>query len=152
LKIEEIYGYSNAEETHIAYLALMIYFYDAYEEVFLKNCFVKVEYENISFIKFDESLISSNIPVFNNFIISNLSNSSYGVICTFDSDNSIINRFGLTFGDKAIILINLNSIIRRGGLPVGNSLSGEFIINNSSKIQYNFTVKNDLDNRVIKLL
>lgn len=151
VKIDEIYGYSNTDKTHIEYLSLSIHYYVESEEIDLRNCTVTTDYNTLSTLYFDETLVSTYITIFNNYIINSLSSSNYGVISATDADNSIDDRFGLTFNDKAFILLNLSLIIKDGGLAVGNSLSGEFIVDNSHKIDYSFTVPKALSNRVVKL-
>lgn len=111
-----------------------------------------MEFDFLTTLFFNELYVYSNVPIFDNQFIDNSSPTNFGVISTTDSDNSIINRYGLTYQDKAIILINLSPIIKDTGLPVSESMSGEFIIDNSYKIEYSFTVPRTFDNRVIKLI
>ncbi len=81
----------------------------------------------------------------------NTTNTTFGVISIHDPDSSILNTNGMNSGDRAILVVNLSSIIDGGGLPARQTVSGTLTPEIGIKAEYDITAPAVFSKRIVKL-
>jgi flagellin FlaB len=164
VSIETVTGYTNAAKTRIEYLALTIRPRAGSKDIDLGLCTLSVLYNNLTILTLDTSLVqivgTDNTSVFhtpvdsgsNYTIMGNTTNQSFGVIAIHDPDSTITNTQGMNSGDRAVIVVNLTSIISdESGLPARESVSGTLTPEIGIKAQYDITAPAVFSKRIVKL-
>ena len=167
ISVETVTGYTNAEKTRIQYLALTIRPRAGSKDIDLSLCTLSVLYDNLTILTLNESLVedvnTDNMSVFytpivsgSNFtIMDNTTNTTFGVIAIHDPDGSITNTQGMNSGDRAILIVNLSSIIEEDssapGLPARESVSGTLTPEIGIKAQYDVTAPAVFSKRIVAL-
>jgi len=163
ISVESVTGYTNAAKTHIEYLACTIRPRAGSKDIDLSLCTLSVLYDNLTILTLNEALVNSvntdNTSVFytpvesgsNYTIMGNTSNTTFAVIAIHDPDGSITATYGMNSGDRAILLINLSSIIDVGGLPARETVSGMLTPEIGIKAQYDVTAPAVFSKRIVKL-
>jgi len=163
ISVESVTGYTNSEKTKITYLALTIRPRAGSKDIDLSLCALSVLYDNLSIIKLDTNLVQ-NVNIDNSSVfftpvesgseytvMGNTTNTTFGVIAIHDPDGSITSTYGMNSGDRAIILVNLSSIIEDGGLPARQTVSGTLTPEIGIKAQYDVSAPAVFSKRIVKL-
>ncbi len=163
ISVETVTGYTNEGKTKITYLALTIRPRAGSKDIDLSLCTLSVLYNNLTVLKLNTSLVQNvntdNKSVFHTPITSgspytimdNTTNTTFGVISIHDPDSSILNTNGMNSGDRAILVVNLSSIIDGGGLPARQTVSGTLTPEIGIKAEYDITAPAVFSKRIVKL-
>ena len=167
ISVESVTGYTNLEKTRIEYLALTIRPRAGSKDIDLSLCTLSVLYDNLTILTLDTTLVESvgtdNTSVFytpvdagSSFtIMSNTTNTTFGIIAIHDPDDSITNTQGMNSGDRCILIVNLSSIIEDNegvkGLPARETVSGGLTPEIGIKAQYDVTAPAVFSKRIVPL-
>jgi len=163
IAIEQVTGYTNPQKSLIEYLAIQVRPRAGSKDIDLSLCTLSVLHNNLSIIKLNESLVQNvnvdNKSVFHTPIVSgspytiieNTSQLYFGVIAVHDPDGSILTTHGMNSGDRALIIINLSSILDTGGLEPRKEVSGTLAPEIGIKAEYDVTAPSVFTMRIVKL-
>jgi flagellin FlaB len=166
IAVESVTGYTNTAKTYIEYLAITVRPRAGSKDIDLSLCTLTVLYENLTVLTLDETIVETvntdNTSVFytpvdsgsNYTIMSNTTNTTFGVIAIHDPDSSITNTYGMNSGDRCIIMVNLSAIIQDGGnngLPARESVAGTLTPEIGIKAGYDVTAPAVFSKRIVAL-
>jgi flagellin FlaB len=162
--IDAISGYTNTNKTRLTHLLLTLRPRAGSLDIDLSTMIINVQYNNLSLLKFDDSLVSQAntdnksimqtpvSPGSNQTILDSASNTKFGIIVIRDPDDTITNTAGMNSGDKIYVVINLSAIIpEENGLPKRQSISGEVMPETGSSGLFDITAPATFTKRVISL-
>jgi len=134
VKIIGLTGYTDEEKTRVEYLAIAISPRAGSYDIDLNNTLLYIIYNNYTILALnwqDEDVIEGTVSqngVFHTLNMSNLTATKYGIIAIHDSDDSIINSYGLSTSDQVVLMVNLSAAIpETSGLLPGEILNGKLV-------------------------
>lgn len=137
IRLDDSLGYTNANKTHVQYIAFTIATRAGSGYIDLENVFVTMQNDNLTVLHFDENIVAPNVSrygVFHTLNKSLLNSTKFGIIAIHDSDNSIHTSHGMNFGDSAFIVVNISAAMYSAnvafndtGLEPRESLSGRIM-------------------------
>ncbi|UCH72227.1 MAG: hypothetical protein JSW62_01390 [Thermoplasmatales archaeon] len=154
VKIEDIAGYTNAEKTHVQYLAIAIAPRAGSEYIDLENMFVSLRHDNLTAMYFDSTLVEKTINssgVFHTIDESQLNSTNYGVVIIHDSDDSISNTNGMNIGDSAYLILNMSASLNNNGLLPRASIAGKVIPELGTEALFDSNIPCVFINRIVDL-
>ena len=154
LRIDDISGYTNSNQTYIEYMAMIIAPRAGSQYIDLQNVVVTVQLDNYTVLEFDANLIAGNVSpdgVFHTLNNSQLDSSNYGVIVIHDADNSITGTYGMNVGDSAFIIINLSASAHNGGAQPRKDIQGAVIPEIGMSAVYYVRTPAVFEQRIIQL-
>lgn len=171
LVIEEITGYTNEEQTMINFIAFQVRTRSGSKDLDLSLCTLTVLYDSLRVLTLNESLVTEvnldNQSVFSTpishgspyTILTNTTNTTFGVISIHDPDCTVINTNGLNTGDRILVIVNLSAVLDNGdgtnwdsaGLPARESISGAIQPEIGFKASYDVTAPAVFGQRIVDL-
>jgi flagellin FlaB len=112
IRFDDSIGYTNANRTHIQFVAFTITTRAGSGYIDLENVFVTLQNNNLTVLHFDENIVASNVShygVFHTLDNSLMNSTKFGVIAIHDNDYSISTSHGMNFGDSAFIIVNISA-------------------------------------------
>jgi len=158
MKIVGVTGYTDVAKTKIEYLAISIQLRAGSYDLSLNATNLYIQYDNMTVLSLDytdNNMILGSVNtqgIFHTLNMSNISATDFGVIALRDSDNSIINSYGMSSKDLAILMINLTAILQEtSGLATGQDITGRIIPEVGSAGTFLITAPNSYEYRVVEL-
>ncbi len=159
IKIVDITGYTDVNQTRIEYLAISIRPRAGSYDMDLNETLVYVEYDNLTVMSLDyqdgSSSVTSTVSpdgVFHTLDHSVLTSTNFGVIGIRDADDSIVNTYGMGTSDLAMIIINVSAAFPgTGGLPAGEDFYGRLVPEIGAEGMFFVSAPNAFDHRVVEL-
>jgi flagellin FlaB len=146
LEIIDLTGYTDESRSVIQYLAISLKPRAGSYDLDLNQTLVYIEYDNLTVLSLayeyfcdngalynnsQNGSISSEVSsngVFHTLNLSCLTSTNFGAISIRDSDNSLINSFGMSPSDLIMVLINLSAAFpETGGLEPGEEFFGRVV-------------------------
>ncbi|RLF59359.1 MAG: hypothetical protein DRN27_02835 [Thermoplasmata archaeon] len=133
ISITNVIGYTNANQTHLEYLALQVRTTAGSKDIDLSVCTLTMIYDKLYALTFNASASidvddkPSGLGVFE-WLSDNLTlqASEYGLFALHDEDDSVTNTNGINSGDIVLIVINISKVLNTTGLPPRDSFTGTF--------------------------
>ena len=170
IKIIDITGYTDTNKTKIEYLAISISPRAGSYDLDINETLVYLEYDNLTVLSLAYQSFTDNgnlyngrqngsvsryispQGIFHTLNLSCISSTNYGVIAIRDSDNSIINNYGLGTNDMCLLIINLSAAFpETGGLQPGEQFSGRIVPAEGSAGIFVISAPNAFHHRVVDL-
>jgi len=167
IAVDSVTGYTNVDKTYVEYLALTIRPRAGSKDIDLSLCTLSVLYDELTILTLDTDLVQSvntdNQSVFDTpiesgsryTIMSNTTNTSFGVISIHDPDGSITNTNGMNSGDRCILMVNLSAVMvdsdGNRGLPARQAVSGTLTPEIGIKAGYDVTAPAVFSKRIVSL-
>jgi len=159
IKVVDITGYTDANQTRIEYLALSVRPRAGSYDMDLNETLVYVEYNNLTVMSLDyangnKTVTNTVSPdgVFHTLDHSVLTSTNFGVIGVRDADDSIVNTYGMGTSDLAMIIINVSAAFpSTGGLPAGEDFYGRLVPEIGAEGIFFVSAPNAFDHRVVEL-
>ncbi len=161
-----ITGYTNQEKTRMEYLVLSVRPRAGSYDIDLNETLVYIEYDNLTVLSLDYAnangvdendtgTVSATVSedgIFHTLNHSYLTATDFGIIAVRDSDNSIINNYGLGTSDMVMIVINLTaSFSETQGLETGEEFYGRLVPETGAAGIFMVSAPNAFDSRVVNL-
>jgi flagellin FlaB len=134
IRIIGVTGYTNAEKNVMEYLAVAVTPRAGSYDIDLNKTLLYIMYDNFTILGLnhaDNDAVSGSVSqsgVFHTLNMTNITSTKYGVIAIHDSDDSIVNSYGLQKSDQAVLIVNLtDSLPENGGLLPGEELQGKLV-------------------------
>ena len=131
VRVIGITGKTDLAKTKIEHVAIAIKPRAGSYDIDLNETLLYIQHDNLTVLSLDITEISNNVSqdgVFNTLNSSNLSSTEYGVIAIHDSDDSIVNSYGISTDDQAMLIINITSVLPdTGGLTAGEQIEGRLV-------------------------
>jgi len=159
MRIVDITGYTDESKTKLEYLAISIKPRAGSYDLDLNETLVYLEYDNLTVLALDyqdgTDAVTGNVNpegIFHTLNHTCLNSTNYGVIAVRDSDNSIVNSYGVSTNDMAIIIINLSSTFEtNGGLLPSEEFVGRLVPEVGSAGIFLVSAPNAFTHRVVDL-
>ncbi len=159
MRIVDITGYTDESKTRLEYLAISIKPRAGSYDLDLNETLVYLEYDNLTVLALDyqdgTDAVTGNVNpegIFHTLNHTCLNSTNYGVIAVRDSDNSIVNSYGVSTNDMAIIIINLSSTFEtNGGLLPSEEFVGRLVPEVGSAGIFLVSAPNAFTHRVVDL-
>jgi len=169
LVIDNIIGYTNANNTRITHMAISIRPRAGSKDIDLSLCTLTVLYEQLNVLTLDTSLVVEvNLDSKSVFqtplssgssttLINSTTNMSFAVLSVHDPDGSVNNTNGLNSGDRVYVIMNLSALIPNtndwtyGGLPSRETISGAMQPETGAKAVYDITAPAVFSKRIVQL-
>ena len=170
IKIIDITGYTDENKTRMQYLAISISPRAGSYDLDLNDTKVYIEYDNLTILSLAYQNLTDNGELYNNhqngsisksvspngifhtLNLSCLTSTNYGVIAIRDSDDSIVNNFGLGKHDMCLIMINLSATFSQtNGLEPGEEFSGRIVPAEGAADIFVVSTPNAFHHRVIDI-
>jgi len=134
VKIIGLTGYTDEDKTKLEYLAIAISPRAGSYDIDLNNTLLYIIYNNYTILSLnsrDKDVIAGSVNsagVFHTLNMSNVTATKYGVIAIHDSDDSVLNSYGLSTSDQVVLIVNLSAAIpETSGLLPGEILNGKLV-------------------------
>ena len=131
LKVISVSGKANSDKTIIESLAIAIKPRAGSVDIDLNETIIYMQNDNLTALRLDTGEVSDNVSangVFNTLNMDNLGATEFGIIATHDRDSSIVNNFGMSTDDQAMLIINLTAALpANGGLLPGGDINGNIV-------------------------
>jgi len=163
VKIVDLIGYTNDEKSKLEYLAISLSPRAGSYDLDLNETLVYIQYDNLTVLSLDYSQANhagggtitgtvSDSGVFHTLNHSCLDATDYGVIAIRDSDDSIVNSFGLGTSDMVMVIINLTAAFPdTQGIEPGEEFYGRFVPEVGSAGIFYVNAPNAFDHKVVEL-
>ena len=146
LDIIDLTGYTDEAKSRIQYLAISIKPRAGSYDLDLNETLLYIEYDNLTVLSLgyqylrdsgnlynntQNGSVSNDVSsdgVFHTLNLSCLTSTHFGAIAIRDSDNSLINSFGMSTRDLILIIVNLSAVLpETNGLEPGQEFNGRLV-------------------------
>lgn len=155
LKVMDVTGYTDADKTHIQYVAFSVAPRAGSDPIDLENLVIYLQHDRLSVLGCNTSLIRASTGsggVFQTLNLSQLNALDFGIIGLHDADNSINTTHGLGKGDAAFLVVNMSAAIDGDGILPRKTIQGKIIPEEGSPGVFYVSTPTVFRNRVIDLL
>jgi flagellin FlaB len=163
IKIVDLIGYADEDKSVLQYLAISLSPRAGSYDLDLNETLVYIQYDNLTVLSMDYE--DANSPgggtvngtvsesgVFQTLNHSLLDATDYGVVSIRDSDNSVVNSYGMGTQDMVMVIINLTAAFpETGGIEPGEEFYGRFVPEVGSAGIFYVSAPNAFDHRVVEL-
>ena len=159
MKIVDMTGYTDSAKSVIEYLAISVSPRAGSYDIDLNETLVYIEYDNLTVLSLDYSdgtdsvtgSVNSN-GIFQTLNHSVLTSTNFGAIAVRDSDDSVVNSYGLGTNDLALLIINLTAAFPdTGGLEPGEDFYGRLVPEIGAAGIFFVSAPNAFNHRVVDL-
>ena len=159
MKIVDMTGYTDEAKSVIEYLAISVSPRAGSYDIDLNATLVYIEYDNLTVLSLNygdgsdsvNGSVNSN-GIFQTLNLSVLTSTNFGVIAVRDSDDSVVNSYGLGTNDLALIIINLTAAFPdTGGLEPGEDFYGRLVPEIGAAGIFFVSAPNAFNHRVVDL-
>lgn len=131
IRVIGITGKTDVAKTKIELIAIAIKPRAGSYDIDLNETLVYMQYDNLTVLSLDITQVSNNVSqdgIFNTLDTASLSSTEFGVIAIRDGDNSIVNSYGISSNDQAMLIINITGVLPdTGGLLAGEDIEGRLV-------------------------
>ena len=163
IKIVDLIGYADEDKSVLQYLAISLSPRAGSYDLDLNETLVYIQYDNLTVLSMDYE--DANSPgggtvngtvsesgVFQTLNHSLLDATDYGVVSIRDSDNSVVNSYGMGTQDMVMVIVNLTAAFpETGGIEPGEEFYGRFVPEVGSAGIFYVSAPNAFDHRVVEL-
>ncbi|MBS3748647.1 MAG: flagellin [Candidatus Thermoplasmatota archaeon] len=159
MKIVDLTGYTDEEKTKIEYLAITIQPRAGSYDLNLNETLIYLQHDNLTVLELnyqnDSDSVNSTVSpdgIFHTLNTGVLNSTNFGLIAIRDQDNSIVNNYGISTHDLAIVIINLTAAFSdTEGLEPREEFYGRLVPEVGSAGIFMVSAPNTFDHRVVEL-
>ena len=167
IKIVDVTGYTDSTKSKIEYLAISVSPRAGSYDLDLNETLLYIQYDNLTVLSFDyehsspsdvndsgtvSGEVNSSGGIFHTLNHSHLTSTNFGCIAIRDSDNSVVNSFGMSRNDLVMIMINLSAAFSHtGGLETGEEFYGRIVPEVGAAGIFFVSAPNAFNHRVVEL-
>jgi len=163
VKIVDLIGYTDVDKSVLQYLAISVSPRAGSYDLDLNATLIYIEYDNLTVLTLDYTdknadgggTVNGTVSehgVFQTLNHTCLDATDYGVVAIRDSDNSVVNSYGLGTQDMVMVIINLTAAFPdTNGIEPGEEFYGRFVPEVGAAGIFYVSAPNAFDHRVVEL-
>lgn len=155
MRVIDVTGYTDANKTHIQYLALAITPRAGSYDIDLNKTLIYLTLDNFTILSLNPAAKAATVSpggIFATLDMSLLNATNYGVIAIHDSDNSIMNTNGISTSDQAMLIVNVSAALAStNGICPGDTLDGKIVPESGVSGIFSVNTPNAFKYRVVEV-